>query len=181
MKEGILVKRYAEAFVEYAKANIGLEGIVKEFKGLKAILSSGEGFKNFFENPQISYSEKCDTIDKMLKGSFSEEFRIFLKLLLEHGRLRHIDDICDYIRVTYSHGEEAEALLKTSYPLEIKSIQEIKKRLEEKLKKKMRLFLEIDPDLLGGVEVQIGNTVIDGSVRKRLDELKRKLMTVQVV
>jgi len=56
----------------------------------------------------------------------------------------------------------------------------IKKGLESKLNKKLKLVVGLDPGLLGGVQVTIGNTVIDGSVRRRLDDLKEKLETVRV-
>jgi len=59
-------------------------------------------------------------------------------------------------------------------------VERIKAKLEEKLGKKMHLYLDLDPDLLGGVQIKIGNILIDGSVRRRLDELKQKLMTIQV-
>lgn len=181
MKEGILVKRYAQAFVEYAQDSMGIEAIVKEFKRLKIALSSNSDFEKFLFTPQIAFSEKYDTIDKALKEYFSEPFRIFLKFLIENGRIRYIADICDYVRVAYSHADTEEALLKTSYPLELKSIRDIRDKLEETLKKKIHFFIELDPELLGGVEVRVGNTLIDGSVRRRLDELKQQLMTVQVV
>jgi len=181
MREGILVKRYASAFVEYARSSLSIEEIVKEFKNLKAVLRSSGDFEKFLYAPQIALSEKCDTIDKALKGSFSEPLRIFLKFLIENKRIRYISDICDYVRAAYSHGDAEEAFLRTSYPLDVKYIKDIKNQLEATLKKKMHLFFELDPELLGGVEVRMGNTVIDGSVRRRLDELKQKLMTVQVV
>jgi len=180
MKDAIIVKRYAQAYVEYATDGVGLERIVKEFKDLKVILRSNSDLEKFLYNPQISYADKCDTVNSILKEYFSEPLRSLLKLLIEHGRIKHIIDICDYVRVMYSHGEAVEALLKTCYPLDIKSIQQIKKKLEEKLNKKMHLVLELDPSLLGGVQIQIGNTVIDGSVRRKLDELRQKLMTVEV-
>jgi len=181
MREGILVKRYAQAFVEYAKDSMGLEVIVKEFKRLKAVLSSNSDFEKFLYAPQIALSEKCDVIDNALKESFSEPLRIFLKFLIENKRIQYISDICNYVRVAYSHGEAEEAILRTSYPLELKSVRDIRNKLEETLNKKIHFFIELDPQLLGGVEVRIGNTLIDGSVRRRLEDLKQQLMTVQVV
>jgi F-type H+-transporting ATPase subunit delta len=82
--------------------------------------------------------------------------------------------------VTYSHGEALEAVLKTSYPLDLGLIRKVKSKLENKMQKKINLYLELDPDLLGGIQIRIGNTIIDGSVRRRIDELKKKLMLAQV-
>ncbi len=181
MKEKIIAKRYAEAFLRYAKASIGKERPVSDLKNLKIILHSNLDFEEFLYNPEITYSEKCEVIDKVLQGVIAEETRHFLKLLIEKERIEFIIEICDYVRVNYSHGEAVDAVLKTSYPLDIEFIQAIKGMLEEKLQGKLNLFLDLDPSLLGGVQVCIGNYIIDGSVRRRLDELKEKLMAVQII
>ncbi len=181
MKEKIIAKRYAEAFLRYAKASIGKERPVSDLKNLKIILRSNLDFEEFLYNPEITYSEKCEVIDKVLQGVIAEETRNFLKLLIEKERIEFIIEICDYVRINYSHGEAVDAVLKTSYPLDTEFIQAIKGMLEEKLQGKLNLFLDLDPSLLGGVQVRIGNYIIDGSVRRRLDELKEKLMAVQAI
>jgi F0F1-type ATP synthase delta subunit len=60
-------------------------------------------------------------------------------------------------------------------------IKEIEDKLEEKLQKKFKFYIDLDADLMGGVQVIFGNnTIIDGSVRKRLADLKEKLRGVRV-
>jgi len=179
MKEKIIAKRYAEAFLGYARETIGQDKAVEELKNLKIVLYENPQLGQFLNNPEIAIADKCGVIDRTIKDSFSEELRRFLKLLLEKERINYLNEICDYVRVAYSHGAALEGVLKTSYPLDLDLIQKIKTRLEEKLHHKINLYLELDADLLGGVQIRIGNTVIDGSVRRRLEELKRKLMLVQ--
>jgi F-type H+-transporting ATPase subunit delta len=180
MKEKIIAKRYAEAFLGYARETIGQNRAIEDFKKLKAALYENPQLGQFLNNPEIAIIDKSGVINRIFKENFSEETRQFLKLLLEKDRIRYITDICDYVRVTYSHGESLEGVLKASYPLDLEVIQEIKSKLENKFQKKINLYLELDPDLLGGIQIRIGNTVIDGSVRRRLDELKKKLMLIQV-
>ncbi|PIU40992.1 MAG: ATP synthase F1 subunit delta [Candidatus Omnitrophica bacterium CG07_land_8_20_14_0_80_42_15] len=179
MKNKIITKRYSVAFVSYAKDTMGIRKAVDEMKGLKIILSQNPELKSFLENLEITYSEKCEIIDSVLKD-FSEETRQLLKVLLEKGRIKNIVEIADYVRINYGHGEAVNALLKTAYIMELENLQEIKVRIEKNLKKKLNLFLELDPNLLGGIQVIVGNTVIDGSIRRRLDDLNEKLMTVKV-
>jgi F-type H+-transporting ATPase subunit delta len=99
----------------------------------------------------------------------------FLELLLEKRRINKIADIAEYLQLNYAHKGQARALLKTSFPLDLEVIQQIKDKLEEKFRKKFRLYIDLDAELLGGVQVVIGNKVIDGSVRKRLEDLREKL------
>jgi F-type H+-transporting ATPase subunit delta len=180
MKEKILAKMYAEAFLEYARETVGLDTIIDEFKNLKVVLYENPQLKEFFGNPEIPFVDKCEFLDKVFKENFSGQMRQFLKLLMEKERIKYIIDICDYIRVTYSHGQALEAVLKTSYPLDLEVVREIKAKLENKLGKKINLYQELDGDLLGGLQIRIGNMIIDGSVRKRIDELRKKLMLVEV-
>lgn len=180
MKEKILAKRYAEAFLEYARETVGISRAVEEFKNLKAIFYENPQLGGFLNNPEIALLDKYRAIDKIFKQDFSEQAQQFLKLLLEKGRMKYIVDICDYIRVTYGHGEALDAVLKTSYTLDLELIQKIKTKLENRLHKKINLYLELAPDLLGGIQIRVGNTVFDGSVRRRIDELRKKLMLVEV-
>jgi F-type H+-transporting ATPase subunit delta len=180
MKNEVISKRYADAFLEFARDTIGFEKGLEELRDLKRVFHDNPEIGSFIESPQITDIEKRAFIDDALKDNFSEEARQFLKLLLNKGRINILLDIADYARVAYSHGVEVEALLKTSYPLDTEDIQKIKDSMEKKFKKKLHLYVELDSDLLGGICMKVENTIIDGSVRRRLDDLKEKLIVAKV-
>lgn len=175
MKEKIIAKRYAEAFAGYARDSLGLDTAVYELKELRRIIRNDPGFKSFLENPEIVFSEKYGFLDRVLAGKFSPEVIDLLKLLIAKRRVVLFPDIVDYIRVNYSRSEKLDALLKSAYPLDLDVIRSIKEKIENKFHRKMNLFLELDGSLLGGVQVVVGNTVIDGTARKRIDDLREKL------
>lgn len=175
-----LVKRYAEGFLDYASETIGFEKALEELLDLKGIFRDNQEFKKLLSNPAISYDEKCDVVEDVFKNSFSQDVRNFLKLLLKKGRIENFTEIAEYVRVKYSHGKEASAVLSASYPLDTRTIEAIKAALEKRLNKELHLYVGLDPDLLGGVKVTVGNMVIDGSVKKRLDDLKRKIISAEV-
>ncbi len=180
MKNSLIAKRYAETFLESAKtSSLGLDQAVEELKNLKLVFRDNPDFEKLLDNADIAYKEKTGIIDAALKD-FSADTRSFLKLLLEKGRLSFIIDICDYARINYAHGEVKDILLKTTFPLDLELIRKIKSKLEDKFKKKFDLHLELDAGLLGGIQVNIGNTLIDGSLRKRINDLRKKLMSVRV-
>jgi F-type H+-transporting ATPase subunit delta len=166
--------------MEFAGESIGLKQAVLDFKNLKSLMRDNPGFQEVLYSLDVSYSEKCDFIDKVLDADFSNEFKQFLKLLLEKNRLDRIVDIADYVRVAYSHLGETEAVLRTSFPLDLSLIRKIKEKLEQKFNRRFRFYIDLDGRLLGGVQVIIGNTIIDGTVRRRLEELKEQLLTVRV-
>ncbi|MDP2921291.1 MAG: ATP synthase F1 subunit delta [Candidatus Omnitrophota bacterium] len=179
MKEKIIAKRYAEAFLDYARHTIGLKKATEELSDLRAVFSQNPDLLEFLDNLNILYKEKCDCLDAALKD-FSDETRVFVKLILEFGRIKNIIAVTDYVRINYSRGEAIDALLKTSYPLDLELVQAVKEKMEHKFKRKLSLHIELDGNLLGGVQVTVGNTVVDGSVRRRLEELKEKLTASRV-
>ena len=181
IRNKIIAKRYSEAFIGYAKGTIGMEKALEDLKNLRnTVIHDNPEFLELLRSYEVSFSEKCEFLDKVLKEDFTQETKQFLKLLLEKGRIDNLLDIAEYLRITYSHGEEEEALLKTSFPLDLELIKEIKEKMENMFNKKLKFYIELDARLLGGIQVIIGNKIIDGSVRKRLDEIKEKLSTVEV-
>ena len=74
-----------------------------------------------------------------------------------------------------------DVVLRTTFPTELGVIERIKSQIESFSGKKVNLYLELDPDLLGGAQVVIGNTIIDGSVRNRLAQLKKQMLQAKVV
>lgn len=180
MRELAIVRRYAEAFMAYVKENIGVQKALKDLNTLRNILRESPELRNYFLNKRVSNFRKCEFIEEVLKGAVSEETRNFLKLLLRKARVEFITDIAEYCRAHFRHGQKENALLKTGFPLDLDLVQVIQKSVEAKLNKKLNLYIDLDADLLGGVKVTVGNTVIDGSIRKRLDTLKEELMLMRL-
>ena len=148
---------------------------------VKSIIRDNPGFGNLMYNPEISYSEKCTIIDEVIRDGISDEMRNFMKLLLEKKRFDIFQDVAEYLRAKYSHEGQVDVLLKTAFPLELELINKIQAALKKKFKQNnLRFYIDLDGSLLGGVQVVIGNTIIDGSIRKRLAELKDKLTTVEM-
>ena len=177
----ILTKRYAEAFVGYVKETVGLEKALQGLKALRSeVIRDNPQFLSFLESKEITFAEKCGFIDEVLGDNFIQEIAHFIKLLIDKGRITILNDVIEYIRINYSYGEQVEVLLKTSTPLDLELIKRIKDSLSKRLNKKLKFYIDLDGSLLGGIQVTIGNKLIDGSVRKRLDELKASLLAVRV-
>lgn len=180
IKNGVIVSRYAEAFISLARENCGLEKALDDLVIVKNIIRDNPGFSELMYNPEISDTEKCVIIDEAIRDGLCDEIRNFLKLLLEKKRLDIFLDVAEYLRVKYGHQGQIDVLLRTAFPLELELIKKIEMVLKRKFKQSLRFYIDLDGSLLGGVQVVIGNTIIDGSVRKRLLDLKEKLTTVEI-
>lgn len=181
MRDKIIVKRYAQAYIEFAEPQIGMERCVEEMKGLKWLLRVEDDFASFLKAPEVNRQDKARVLDSILKSQYSEATILFINYLISRHRVGLLSEIADYVRLKYSHSELTDVTLRTTFPLELDIIVHIKESLEKRLQNKVNLYLELSPDLLGGVQVVIGNTVIDGSVRNRLFELKKKMLQSQVI
>ena len=180
IKDSAAVSRYAEAFFNFAQENCGLDKALKDLAIVKNIIRDNPGFKKLMHNPQISYAQKCSFIDEVISDSFSDEIRDFLKLLLDKKRFDIFPAVAEYLRAKYSHHGQVDVLLRTAFPLDLDVIKRIQTALKKKFTQDLKFYIDLDGSLLGGVQVVIGNTIIDGSVKKHLEGLREQLITARM-
>jgi F-type H+-transporting ATPase subunit delta len=180
IKNRARASRYARAFIEYCSGSIDTEEALSGLKKATQLLDENHELREVLLNPEITYSDKYGIVDEVFADEFSAEIRYFLKTLIDNGRFVYLSDIAEFARIKYAHGGREEALIKTSYLLDLDLIKKIQDAVQKKFRREFKFYIELDSRLLGGVQVIIGNTIIDGSVRKRLNDLKQKLRNVQV-
>ncbi|MBF0494131.1 MAG: ATP synthase F1 subunit delta [Candidatus Omnitrophica bacterium] len=180
MIDKVVAKRYAEAFLESVKSSIGMEKAAEELMSLRDTVFLNRELKSFILNMQISVKEKCDLFDKAFGANLSKETLQFVKFVFEKGRTAELMDIAVSADSLYRHAERAEGVVRSTIPLKKDVIDEIRVFLEGRLHKKVELKTEIDYGLIAGVQVIVDNMIIDGSVKKRLEELKEKLISIKV-
>ena len=177
--EKVAVRRYTDAFFKYASETIGVQKALEDISLVKDVMRDNPDFQKFLENPEMCHLDKIKMIDAVLKD-ISEEIRFLLRLLLEHRRIEYFPEIAEYAFLNYAHEGREDCVIKTTFPLDLDLIKKIEDRIEQKFKRKFKYFIYMDSSLLGGIEIIIGNKVIDGSVRRRLEDLKEKLMSLRV-
>ncbi|MFC1921195.1 ATP synthase F1 subunit delta [Chloroflexota bacterium] len=130
------------------------------------------------ENPETGFNEKAQALSERL-GETAPDMLKLLTELLTGGRITAIDDISDeYQRLVDNHrGIEGTvtAEITTAIPLENDDTLRIAKRLTSMLGKSVVLKTNVNPDLIGGIIIKIGDKLIDGSIRSKLDALKREI------
>ena len=180
IKNRVIVSRYAEAFIKYAQGTIGVTRAATDIKGIRDLMREHQDFKEYLESPEIPFVDQRRMIDQVLGEDFSRETKQFLELLIQNRRINLFWDISEYIRLTCCHEGEESVLLKTTFLLDLDLVQRIKDKVEEKLQKKIKFYIELDSRLLGGIQIVMGNKIIDGSIRGQLFKLKEQLMTAGV-
>lgn len=180
MNDISVFKRYGEALLSYAKDRDLLDQVVRDVVFIKKIIEKDDELIEFLHSMEIGEAEKLDLLVKAFTG-LSEPVTGFLRLLVERGRIGDLLEICLAIEKLHKNRFESECLIRSSFPLEEAHVLMIKAKLEKKLRRKLRVVVEVDKTLIAGIQAIVDNVIIDGSLKHRLDELKDKLLAVKVV
>ena len=160
--------RYAESLFDLAKEENKVTQYLDDIKLVGEVLDSDPQIVQFFNHVLIENDKKIQLLDQSFKGNVDQYVLNFLKLLVQSRRIRYIDDIVkSYINLSNQY---------TPYELTDQQIQDIEKAISQKENKKVTLKVSIDPSLLGGIKVQIANRIYDGTIKNKVEMLKKELL-----
>ncbi len=177
MKNLIIAKRYSRALFNLAEEGKAIEQYGQELDSFSEILKQLPDLGNALRNPLYPEATKKALFKKVSKKfKFSPVIKSFLNLLIEKGRIQDLPDICDYYhRLIDEHSNIARAEVKAAVELGEAELNEVAAALEKKVGKKIVVEFKQDASLLGGVIAQIGDFVLDGSVKRQLLNFKESL------
>lgn len=182
-----VASQYAEAVIELAEDASGgsaqslkkLERIHGDLKVIAEIFAINEDFSLVLNHPNLSPEDKKGLLLKTFEGKVDELTLRLIKLLAERRRF----EVLPYLekpfkailreRMNVVGGE-----LICAQKLSDGQVQDIKARLTEHLGKKLELDVRVDPSLIGGMVLKLGDQVIDGSLRGKLQVVEKSLMSV---
>lgn len=173
---GSVGKVYSEAIFELASEQNCAEAVFEELKSLKKIWCENPELAKLLREPTLSLSEKLSMTEKIFKGKVSETVYNFLCVLTEKGRADCLPEIADaYKEKWYEASGIAEVTVTTDAPLSDELREKLLKKLEKTYKKKILLKEKIDSSIMGGIVVNYGNTMLDGSVKTRLENVRKQI------
>jgi F-type H+-transporting ATPase subunit delta len=166
---------YARSLFQVAKEHDVLDEIHEQLGLWADALAQNKDLQTFFFSPRFSTAEKKDAIRKIIDGG-DERFLNFLELLAERHRLpvtfrirREFDDLW---------REEHKLLsveVTSAVELDESLVNSIGERIEERTGRRIQLTSRVDPDIIGGLVLRVGNKILDASVHGRLERLRRQL------
>lgn len=169
---------YAEALLGAASKQNKAEAILDQLDSLvKDVFAANPNFERFLGSGAIRRHSKRDVIESTFGGKADPLFVNFLLVLNDNDRLNAVRPIWAAYRNLYD-GKQRRIRVKVRAAAALTQAQEerLKKELHDEYKLDPILDVQIDPDLLGGMVVQVGDMVFDGTVRTRLDRLRNQLM-----
>jgi len=172
-----LDKRYALALYKVAEEKGKVKEYLDDFRAICDLIDNNDDFREVIKHPQISTNKKKETFIKIFKGNIDEELLSFLLILIEKDRIAYIREKLNEMEKIHLERENTLiAVVKTAVPLLEHEAEALRKNLEKKYDKKIIMTTEVDKNILGGVFVRVGNDVIDGTVKSKLDEMKEIML-----
>lgn len=168
-------KRYAIALFESAREKDLTDRIEEELKAVVPILTTGEA-RSFFLHPSIGTDDKLNVLKNALEGKVSEPLFATIRLMLERGRLSALEAVLShYVRIANEARGRATAVVYTPFALSEEDRRKIADTFGTLTGKQIEVESVLKPELLGGIQVRIGDRLYDGSLSTKLENLKKTL------
>lgn len=168
-----LDRRYALALYEVAKEKDKVDEYINDLREICDLIENNKDFYEVVKHPQISTKNKKRTFINIFKGKIDEELLSFLLILIEKDRILYLrEKLNEMEKIDLERKNILSAVVKTAVPLLESEISNLQEKLEKQYNKKIIMATEIDKSLLGGVYVRVGNDVIDGTIKSKLEEMK---------
>ena len=166
---------YARSLFEVAKEHDELDQVHDELGEFADAMHDNRELATFFFSPYFSVPEKKDGLEKAISGA-SEIFDNFLQALIERHRMPAIFRIRTEFESLWADERRLLPVhLTTAIELDKKVIDDLGKRIGEQVDRKIELDDTVDPDILGGVVLRVGNVVLDASIKSRLEQLRKQV------
>jgi F-type H+-transporting ATPase subunit delta len=170
-------RRYARAVFELAQEQGAVEAWQRRLGAVWAIVDVPE-LRAVLDNRAIAGADRAALLREAAAGTLDEDAVHLAELLLENGRLAQVQDVFEEFQRMVDQAEgRVRATAITAVELSDTERRGLERELAERFGGKVRLETEVDPDILGGLVVRVGDRLVDASVRTRLQQLRRRLAT----
>ena len=173
-----LSKRYAKALFEEALSKNALEEVQQDMLLLKQSISDSRELKLFLKSPIIQQQKKFDAVEAIYGGKVSEITSKLLHLLIINSREGYADDIAVAFTDLYNeHNNITHVKVITAIPMDDEQERLIKSAIIKKIgETQLVIHSEVDPEILGGFVIDLGDTVFDASIRNKLSNIANELI-----
>lgn len=172
-----VAERYGQALFELAKESGELVRWGQQARGLAAIVEENPQLLDFFNAVKISAEEKKQMVNTLFAGQVDNMLVHFLDLLIDKKRTKHTVEILrQFISLENAERGVAEGVVYSARKLAKEDVARIEQAMAKRQGQNLELTNRVDPRLISGIKVVIGNEVIDGSMKSKIESLKSELL-----
>ena len=171
-----LAQVYGRSLFQVAREHDKLEVIREQLGQVADALAEHRELQMYFFSPYFSTEEKQEALSRVIEGG-DEILMNFLKLLVENHRMPVLFRIrANYQRLWDEEHRTLPVEITSAVELDEDTIESLGRTIGERAARNVTLSTRVDPDILGGIVVRVGNSILDASIRNRLEQLRRHVV-----
>lgn len=175
-RDVVVAKRYAQALFDLASASKVVDQVEAELKVIVGVVKADDQLDKFLNLPNIQAEDKLQLLKESFGSAVSELVYNTLGLLIKRGRQSLIESLYEsYVKIAGAATGQAQAVVYTAKSLSDAELAGVATQFEQLTGKKIVAEQIVDPSLLGGVKVRIGDRLYDGSLSGKLERLQKSL------
>ena len=181
MRDETVARNYAETLFELASRNESIQEYGDALGMVAGLLEDDSRFRTFVETPRIDDETKKDVIRKVFRDKAPKQVINFVLITIDKRRQTLLREIsAEYLLLLDDHLGREHVEVTVARPLDDATENVVSERLSKMLGKQAIPHIRVKPEILGGLIVRTGDMIYDGSVRKRLEDLRRRLLTARI-
>ncbi|MBA3431878.1 MAG: F0F1 ATP synthase subunit delta [Actinobacteria bacterium] len=171
-----LIEGYADALFRLVRAEDELDKVEDELYRFGKLLESNYELKQALSDQAIDKDQRTKVLEELLADKVSPHTLGLLTFVVEQGRARQLPEILERLSALAAEARQAVvAEVRSAVPLDDDQQKRLADGLSKATGKKVELKVIVDPSIMGGVITKVGDTVIDGTVRRRLEQLREQV------
>ena len=171
-----VIQGYADALFRIVRAEGELDRVEDELFRFGKLLDTNHELKQALSDQSIDRAQRTKVLEELLAGKVSPHTLSLLTFVVEQGRARQLPQILDQVTALAAEARQSVvAEVRSAVPLDDNQRKQLAGALSKATGKKVEIKSLVDPSIVGGVVAKVGDTVIDGSVRRRLEQLKEQV------
>jgi len=181
MQDTTVARNYAEALFELAQRDDDLELYAQQLGLFADLVETERDFRLFLETPQIEPSDKKKAVRDVFEGRIPDRLLRFLFVVIDKRRTRVLPEMAEEFSaiVNQHYGRQKVDITLATEPDEALK-KELREKLGRMLDKEVLPRFRIDPRIIGGVVIRVGDSFMDGSIRHRLHRLRRSMLKADI-
>jgi F-type H+-transporting ATPase subunit delta len=166
-----IARPYAEALFQVAGKG-DLKQASEQLDAIAAVAANVQ-MRQYADNPKATVDQVFDVITSVVKSPLSDTTRNLLRAVIENGRLAALPEVAVQFHALVSERSGvSEATVYSAFPIDAAQLPAVVASLEKRFGRKLTASVQLEPELIGGIRVVVGDEVLDTSVKARLDQMK---------
>jgi F-type H+-transporting ATPase subunit delta len=166
-----IARPYAEALFQVAGKG-DLKQASEQLDAIAAVAANAQ-MRQYADNPKATVDQVFDVITSVVKSPLSDATRNLLRAIIENGRLAALPEVAVQFHALVSERSGvSDATVYSAFPIDATQLTAVVASLEKRFGRKLTASVQVEPELIGGIRVVVGDEVLDTSVKARLEQMK---------